>query len=148
MLKRTGEMSLGIIGVVVTFIVGLFVVIGTVGYQSSMEMIEQEMMQDPTLSAQEAEAGAWALELFSSVGWWIFCMHLIGLVIGIIAVIKLNSNAKLAGILFLVSGGAMLILTLGTSFIQSVLFIIAGIMCLVRKSPVPQKEEHTTETPL
>ncbi|QQK81375.1 DUF4064 domain-containing protein [Salicibibacter cibi] len=147
-MKRTGEMALGIIGVVITFVIGLLVVIGTIGFQSFMGMVEQEMMQDPTLSAQEAEAGAWALGMFGSFGWWIFVMHIIGLVIGIIAVIKLNSNAKLAGILFLVSGGAMLILTFGTSIIQSVLLIIAGIMCLVRKPPVSLEEEKHVETPL
>ncbi|MBB6448367.1 hypothetical protein HNR44_000316 [Geomicrobium halophilum] len=150
-MKRTGELVLGIIGVVINSIaaiIGTFMTISLqVGFDQESDLIENELMNDPNIQAEEAEAVMGMMGMFAPMGWWIVAIHVIGLILGIIALVKLKNNGKAAGILFLVAGGGMLILTLGFTLIQSILFIIAGIMCLVRKPPVSSEppEEPRTE---
>ncbi|AXF55771.1 DUF4064 domain-containing protein [Salicibibacter kimchii] len=141
-MKRTGEMILGMIGVVITFLVSLFVLFMVIGLQQAdvpqlTNIIEQELANDPNVQGQEAEEfSALVLNVMSTAGWGLLAVHAIGLVLGIIALVKLNRNAKTAGILFLIAGGELLLLTVGFSFVYAALFIIAGVMCLARKPPV------------
>ncbi|RWZ54540.1 DUF4064 domain-containing protein [Halobacillus fulvus] len=66
-------------------------------------------------------------------GWFVLAVHLAGLIAGLIAFVKIKDNPRASGILLVATGIIMLFLTLGATFIQSVLFIIAGIMCFVRQ---------------
>lgn len=152
-MKRTGEMVLGIIGVVITFLAFFLVMFTVIGVQQAdltqmTNMIEQELANDPNIPAQEAEElSAMVLGVVSSAGWWFLAVHAIGLVLGIIALVKLNRNAKTAGILFLVAGGGLLLLTVGFSFLYAALFIIAGLMCLLRKPQVKPEGGDYPEQP-
>ena len=64
----------------------------------------------------------------SGVGWVFVVLGLIALVLGIIGTIRVDKNAKLAGILFSISAVLSGIISL-----QGILLIIAAIMCFVRK---------------
>ncbi|SDI57901.1 DUF4064 domain-containing protein [Natribacillus halophilus] len=146
-MKRTAERVLAIIGIVLTslaFIFAIFMVIGQTGIEQQADLLEQQLMEEPNIQAGEAEMLVQAMIDFGSViGWWAFIVHAVGLVLGIIGLVKLINRPKTAGILFLVSGGGMLLFTMGIALIYAALFIIAGIMCLVRKPPVnlePQPE--------
>ncbi|WP_166805885.1 DUF4064 domain-containing protein [Jeotgalibacillus sp. R-1-5s-1] len=66
-------------------------------------------------------------------GWIVLAVHLAGLLAGLAALFKMKNNPKAAGVTFLITGIIMLLLTLGATLIQSVLFMIVGIMCLVRR---------------
>ncbi|MET3576052.1 DUF4064 domain-containing protein [Bhargavaea ullalensis] len=143
--KRTGEMVLGIIGIVfnVLGIIGVFLLNGFTKMISSdpafREEFEAEIWNDPTLSQSEAQS---IIDIMYSVidwmvgfGWFFIVALIISTILGVFAVVNLKKNSKLAGILFLVAGFLAGILTL-----TSILLYIAGIMCLVRKPPVAPQE--------
>lgn len=114
-MKRTVERTLGIIALSLQFLVLFF---GLLFF----------FILDSLFPEQLPKFG----ELW--FGWFALVVHLVGLVLGVIAFKLLNRDPQNAGVLFLSTGVAMLLLTLGATFIQSVLFIIIGVMCLVRKS--------------
>ncbi len=65
--------------------------------------------------------------------WVVLGIHILGFVLGIIALIILKKSPKKSGIILLATAILMLLLTIGATLIQSVLFFIVGIMCIVRK---------------
>ncbi|MBM7633128.1 hypothetical protein [Geomicrobium sediminis] len=64
--------------------------------------------------------------------WFVFAVHLIGLILLIITTFHIKKSARKAGLRLLIIGAIMLIATLGATLIQSVLFIIAGVLFIVR----------------
>ena len=139
--KRTGEMVLGIIGIVfnVLGIIGVIIMNGFTKMLSTdpafREEFEAEIWNDPTISQSEAQD---IIDIMYAVidwmvgfGWFFVVALVISTVLAVVAVINLKKNAKLSGILFLVGGFLAGIISL-----TSILFYIAGIMCLVRKPPV------------
>ncbi|EZH65261.1 hypothetical protein DH09_16590 [Bacillaceae bacterium JMAK1] len=64
--------------------------------------------------------------------WFVFAVHLIGLILVIITTIQIKKSARKAGLRLLIIGAIMLITTLGATLIQSVLFIVAGVLFMVR----------------
>ncbi len=67
-------------------------------------------------------------------GWFVFGVHIVGVFTGIIALKLLKLGNQKAAIVFLSTGIGMLILTLGATLIQSVLFIAVGVLCIVNKA--------------
>ncbi|QQK81449.1 DUF4064 domain-containing protein [Salicibibacter cibi] len=135
-MTRGGELVLGLIGVVFTLILGAFLGFIIVGFQALIRAYEQDMINDPTVPSHEVEGATTFFGFLASLGWWAFAMHIIGLILGFVALIMLKNNPTTSGILYIIAGGPMLLLSFGISLIPSVLFIIAGIRCLVRKPPV------------
>jgi len=113
-LKRTGEMTLGIIALALQLLVIILLV-------SSLAFFG---LQFPEVLSEK---------FVSWYAWFVVAVHVAGFISGVIALILLKDKPKISGIVLVATGIAMLLLTLGTTLIQSALFIIAGIMCLVRK---------------
>lgn len=82
-------------------------------------------------------------QLFGSVGWFVIVVLVISLIIGTAGMIKLHSDTKLAGILFIGAGIFSCLIS-----VPSILFYIAAILCFTRKkdqpqeSPVGKKAQH------
>ncbi len=114
-MKRTTETTLGIIALILQFLVTVL------GISIVLIMTIQFPEQLPNF-----------LELWYA--WAIMGIHLLGFALGIIALLLIKSNPRKSGILLLFTGVLMLLLTMGATLIQSILFIIIGCMCLARKT--------------
>lgn len=73
-------------------------------------------------------------DLFGSLGWLIIIVLLISLILGTAGMIKLRTDAKFAGILFIGAGIFACIISL-----SSVLFYVAAILCFTRHKNQPQE---------
>ncbi|WP_445506462.1 DUF4064 domain-containing protein [Niallia sp. 03190] len=113
-MKRTTEMVLGIIALVLQLLV---IVLGV-----SIAFL---------IGSQFPEQLPQSIELWYA--WVVLGIHILGFVLGIIALIILKKSPKKSGIILLATAILMLLLTIGATLIQSVLFFIVGIMCIVRK---------------
>lgn len=114
-MKRTPELVLGSIALGLQLLVILLVV----------PLLAFFSFQFPELTSPKFEA--W-------YAWFAVAVHIAGFFSGLVALISLKTNAKKAGIILLITGILMFFLTLGATLIQTVLFVIAGSMCLIRQS--------------
>lgn len=143
-LKRTGEITLGIIGIVfsaIGFLFGLFFLVLFRSEEFKSEMM-LETANDPNLSIEEVES---VITFFSGFGGAIIVSAILGIIIGLIAVIfiKGNKKPKAAGWLFIIGAILVGLISMGSGFISALLFLIAGIMCFVRKAPVEPSDIQT-----
>ncbi|SDK29447.1 DUF4064 domain-containing protein [Sediminibacillus albus] len=132
MVKRTGEIVLGIIGAVLFCFFTLF---GIVLFRlRNDEEFQQEMEKMLTQQSGMEKIGDFT-QIMNSGAWFLIISSLIAVILGIVAVvlIKGNKKPKTAGILFIVTAVLSFIVYLGMSLIPALLYLIAGIMCLVRK---------------
>jgi len=152
-MSRTGELALGIVSAVFTFLGTILTVIFLIGGSSVftdeafIAEFEQEIYNDPTLSEIEAQETIDIMgvffEMFTVLGWLAVATLVISLVLNIIGVVSVSKNKKpkLAGVMFIIAGVFAGILSL-----TSILLYIAAIMCFVRKPPVRTEEEYYTPT--
>ena len=152
-MSRTGELALGIVSAVFTFLGTILTVIFLIGGSSVftdeafIAEFEQEIYNDPTLSEIEAQETIDIMgvffEMFTVLGWLTVAALVISLVLNIIGVVSVSKNKKpkLAGIMFIIAG-----LFAGILSLTSILLYIAAIMCFVRKPPVSPEEEYYTPT--
>lgn len=135
-MKRTAEIVLGIIGAL-----GFAFMAALGGFmlwmQNNRDLIESEMTTgtgDPTtdFSMEEFEA---AMDMLSAGGWILLASAIAAIVLGIVAMVLLKGNKKpvIAGIIFIVTAVIVSIITTGAGVIAGLFYLIAGIMCLVRK---------------
>lgn len=163
-MSRTGEVALGIIGTILNVILLIIVTLAVFSASALnttevQNMLETEIMADPTLTPEEMELTkdiiAGGMDVFGVVGWVVVGLLLLSVILSIIAVVKVSKNKspKAAGVLFIFAG-----LLSGILLLAPILFYIAAIMCFVRKTPVhyvedpyyrnePETETHTTTTP-
>ncbi|SDE72537.1 Protein of unknown function [Bhargavaea beijingensis] len=148
--KRTVERVLGIIGLVFN-VLGIIL---TVVMNSFMKMLtndpqfqqefEAEIWNDPTLTESDAQMIIdmmyMGMDWMVNFGWFFIAALVISSVLIIVALIQLNKNVKLSGILFIIAGVLAGILSL-----TSILLYIAGTMCFVRKPPV-EKTPYDNDT--
>ncbi|MFD2762481.1 DUF4064 domain-containing protein [Lentibacillus juripiscarius] len=113
-MKRTAEITLGVIALALQLLVIILLVSLMVFFSSQFP----EMMSEKFVP--------W-------YAWFVVAVHAAGFILGVIALVLLKSKPKTAGIVLIATSIVMLLLTLGATLIQSALFIIAGIMCLARK---------------
>lgn len=149
MINRTAEKVLAIIAAVFTALgMALLLLLGFFFNVASndLEMIEQlraEIIGQGTFSLEEVDM---YMEFFNSFGVFIWigvAVTCISLVLTIIGLVKLRSQAKVAGTLFIVAG-----LINGILSLTSILLYIAGIMCITKKPPTelgPSQEEQLTD---
>ncbi|WP_158589704.1 MULTISPECIES: hypothetical protein [Clostridia] len=114
-MKRTAEITLGIIALALQ----LLIIILLVSLLSFFSFQFPEML---------------STKFASWYAWFVVAVHVTGFIFGVIALILLKDKPKISGIVLVAISIVMLILTLGATFIQSVLFIISGIMCLAKKA--------------
>lgn len=135
-MKRTAEIVLGIIGAL-----GFAFMAALGGFmlwmQNNRDLIESEMTTgtgDPTtdFSVEEFEA---AMDMLGAGGWILLASAIAAIVLGIVAMVLLKGNKKpvIAGIIFIVTAVIVSIITTGAGVIAGIFYLIAGIMCLVRK---------------
>ena len=155
-MSRTGEVVLGVVSAIFTFLSIIMTVIFIVGGSNIftdelfIAEFEQEIYNDPTLSEFEAQETidimTTIFEMFTVLGWLIVVAMIISLVLNIIGIVSVskNKNPKLAGIMFIIAG-----VFAGLLSLTSILLYIAAIMCFVRKPPVqPEEEYYTPSQPL
>ncbi|RIW38412.1 DUF4064 domain-containing protein [Bacillus salacetis] len=136
MVKRTGEIVMGIIGVVLS---ALFAIMGFFLNANSEEIrnsIQQEFSNDPTLTAEDTN---YILDMMDSMGPFLIGLGLLSSILGLIAVLLIKGNKKpiISGILFILAALIVGLGTVGIGFLPGILFLIAGIMAFVRKSKEP-----------
>ncbi|KQL58892.1 hypothetical protein AN965_02735 [Alkalicoccobacillus plakortidis] len=149
-IKRTGERVLGIIGIVLFFLGTLFLGALAVGADQGLfeeflfEMTDEnsEFVESGTEPLTEEEANA-AIEMLEMVNFGLLTAgSLIPAIAGIVAVVMVKKKPIVASILFLGSAifyGAtsFLLIALILPAIPLILYLIAGIMALVRKPKEP-----------
>jgi hypothetical protein len=136
MVKRTAEIVMGIIGIILS---GLFAVMGFILNANSgelQEIMEQEINRDPSLTAEDTN---YIMQLMDTMGPFLIGLGLISAVLGLIAVLLIKGNKKpvIAGILFILAALVVGLGTFGAGFLPGLLFLIAGIMAFVRKPKDP-----------
>lgn len=134
-MKRTAEIILGIIGAL-----GYAFMAALGGFmiwmQNNRDLMEETMTGtgDPAtdLSMEEFEG---MIDLLGAGGWVLLVSALAAIVLGIVAMVLLNGNKKpvIAGIIFIAAAVIAAIITTGVGIIAGIFYLIAGIMCLVRK---------------
>lgn len=149
--KRTGERVLGIIGLVFN-ILGVIMTLVVNSLMKSLtndpqfqQEFEAEIWNDPTLTESDAQAIVdmmyIGMDWMVSFGWFFIAALVISSILIVIALINLNKNSKLSGILFIVAG-----VLAGIISLTSILLYIAGIMCFVRKPPVEEESVYGNDT--
>ncbi|MCA1058755.1 DUF4064 domain-containing protein [Rossellomorea aquimaris] len=139
MVKRTGEVIMGIIGIVLSALFSIIGIVMNMGMSSPdvMSQIEEGMQSDPNLQDSGMTAGDMntIMEAAESMGSYLVILGIIASIIGIIAVLTIVKNRKpvLSGILFIIAALVIGLGTIGFGFIPGLLFLIAGIMAFVRK---------------
>lgn len=149
LLKRTGEITLTVIGAFLNLIgIGVFGFITVFSHTdffrlSFSEGFNEGMAEDGMEGAIDATV---VLNFLSGIGWALSLLSLLGLVAGIIAIIffKGNKRPKAASIILIITSAIIVLGTIGMGFFAFLCYLIAGIMGLVRKPPHVETEETET----
>lgn len=143
-MKRTGEIVLGVIGVI---IYAFFTMIGAlmVWIQNNQDKVRDLMGEIAKEDPEEALTPDEINETISAMGnsgWFVFGAALAIVIIGIVSLVFLKGNKrpKPAGILLIVSGVLSVFVLGELAIIGAIPYLIAGILCLLRKSPEPLDE--------
>ncbi|MBS4217855.1 DUF4064 domain-containing protein [Bacillus sp. FJAT-49711] len=146
-MKRTGEITLGIIGIilsVLTALVGMFFM-----WISKSEEIKsfvfEESLNDPTVTPEDIEL---VLNFMGGGGWALIIAAILGVILGIIGVIAIKGNKKpkLAGAMFIIGTVLVGVISFGFGFLPAILYLIAGIMCFARKPSLPSPSDEQLES--
>ncbi|WP_077305316.1 DUF4064 domain-containing protein [Terribacillus halophilus] len=137
MVKRTAEKVLVIIGAVLFLIVGGWTALGL---GASEETTTNQLTNQSDISQDQAEALS---GLMNGVSIWLIIVLVICAILGFVslAMLKNNKPAKGAGILLIITAVLGTILSVFFGFISGILYLIAGIMAIVRK-PVEQYNDR------
>lgn len=135
MVKRTGEVVMGIFAIIFSFgftVLGVLFNAGANNDEFSTSFQQSFTESDPTLTSEDADL---FLGVMQSLGTGMIWLGIIAGIIGILAVIFITKNKKpvLSGILFIVGALIIGIGTIGAGFVPGLLYLISGIMALVRK---------------
>lgn len=134
-MKRTAEIVLGIIGAL-----GYAFMAALGGFmlwmQNNRDVMEEMMTEsgDPTTDLTMDEFDT-MIDMLGAGGWIVLVSAIAAIVLGIVAMVLLKGNKKpvIAGIIFIATAVIVSITTTGLGIIAGLFYLIAGIMCLVRK---------------
>lgn len=139
MIPRKGELILSWIGnglhLLYVFLVGIFFIM-TQTSDFKNGMIQGFIEENP----EEYDFAYQTYNLMLGLGVVLIIILLILLIVSIVAAILIGKNAKVSGILLVITG----IIGLFLSFIAGALWLIAGIMLLVRK-PQTQNDQINSQ---
>ncbi|MGE8078676.1 DUF4064 domain-containing protein [Peribacillus loiseleuriae] len=143
-MKRTGEYILAIVGIllsiILTFIGILFIALKQ--NDGIRQAIEGELTNDPTITMEDLSM---VMDAIGGFGWMIIVASGIGIVLGLVSIFILKSERQtMAGVFFIITAVLVGLLSVGLGLLQAVLFLIAGIMCLVRKPKNIEKDPYVT----
>ncbi|WP_239256941.1 DUF4064 domain-containing protein [Listeria ilorinensis] len=148
MIKRTGEVTLGIIGLILAIIVqgaitiGCFVVVRITnqpdGLQSFVDNYNQAVTEYGGSISSVPDASTVLNQIHTFAGLSLVAT-IITLILAILAIIFITGNKKpvLAGFLYFFTAILVFVVTFATGFIPALLFLIAAIMSWVRKPRDP-----------
>ncbi|ANU09637.1 hypothetical protein A1A1_16550 [Planococcus antarcticus DSM 14505] len=134
-MKRTVEVVLGIIGALVyalTAALGGFMV----WLQNNRDILEESLNetaeQNTEIGTGDVEA---MIDALGTGGWLLAIASVVAVILGIVAMVLLKGNKKpmVSGIIFIATAVIVAIVTGGAGIIAGIFYVIAGIMCLVRK---------------
>ncbi|TSI08615.1 DUF4064 domain-containing protein [Lysinibacillus sp. BW-2-10] len=143
-MKRTGEKALSIISVVLNVLGVGILILTLLGSKMLMNdpMFQTELENffygsgltdaDITLGVDYMNN---LLQFISSIGWIFVLLGVVAIILAIVGAVKVNSNAKLAGILFIIA-----CVLSGIISLSGILLLIAAIMCFARKPKTPNTE--------
>ncbi|MGF3102965.1 DUF4064 domain-containing protein [Rossellomorea sp. DUT-2] len=139
MVKRTGEVVMGVIGIILSALFSIIGIVLNMGMSNPevMSQLEEGMESDPNIQNAEMTAGDLSsiINAAESTGSYLVILGIIASILGIIAVVTIVKNKKpvLSGIMFIIAALVIGLGTIGFGFVPGLLFLIAGIMALVRK---------------
>ncbi|MFI8574274.1 DUF4064 domain-containing protein [Rossellomorea aquimaris] len=139
MVKRTGEVVMGVIGIILSALFSIIGIVVNMGMSDPevMSQLEEGMESDPNVQNAEMTAGDLSsiINAAESAGSYLVILGIIASILGIIAVLTIVKNKKpvLSGIMFIIAALVIGLGTIGFGFVPGLLFLIAGIMALVRK---------------
>ncbi|WP_282137778.1 DUF4064 domain-containing protein [Rossellomorea aquimaris] len=139
MVKRTGEVVMGVIGIILSALFSIIGIVLNMGMSNPevMSQLEEGMESDPNIQNAEMTAGdiSSIINAAESTGSYLVILGIIASILGIIAVLTIVKNKKpvLSGIMFIIAALVIGLGTIGFGFVPGLLFLIAGIMALVRK---------------
>lgn len=136
-MKRTGEVILTTIALFFTYLGTIL--ISTVLLFSNLDEIrklfQEDYVKEETLPVTFESIDAF-LNLFISLRWLVLLTVIVGTVLGTLSLYYFvgNRNPRAASILAIVSAVIIPLGTLLSGFIPAILFLIAGVMGLMRKT--------------
>ncbi|KMY51312.1 DUF4064 domain-containing protein [Peribacillus loiseleuriae] len=143
-MKRTGEYILAIVGILLSIIltfIGIFF-IALKQNDGIRQAIEGELTNDPTITMEDFSM---VMDAIGGFGWMIIVASGIGIVLGLVSIFILKSERQtMAGVFFIITAVLVGLLSVGLGLLQAILFLIAGIMCLVRKPKNIEKDPYVT----
>lgn len=146
-LKRTAEIVLAVIGLLFTLIGAGFTTFITslTRLDAFQEGFQEGYYEDLPPGTYESGEAMFVLNILSGFGWLIVAVYVIGAILGVISLIFFigNKKPKPASIIMIVAALLVGIGTLITGFVPALLYLIAGIVGLVRKDPPVNEEEST-----
>ncbi|KYC63310.1 MAG: DUF4064 domain-containing protein [Heyndrickxia coagulans] len=136
-MKRTAEIILSVIGAVLNGLAAILVIFMTMTMKSQSFIDEMEAQMKSGATIREADFQT-VLHTIQALGWGIAVVLIIGTVIGIVAAVQLRNNKrpKLSGILLIIDALLVFFFTVGFGVLPALLYLIAGILSLVRKPPI------------
>ncbi|MBS4198848.1 DUF4064 domain-containing protein [Bacillus sp. FJAT-49732] len=143
-MKRTAEVTLGIIGIILsalTALVGMFFM-WISDSEDLKSFVMEESLNDPAVNPDDIDL---ALSFILGAGWALIIAAILGIILGVIGVItvKGNNKPKLAGFMFIIGAILVGVISFGFGFLPALLYLIAGIMCFARKPVEPNpSDEH------
>ncbi|MGD6776397.1 DUF4064 domain-containing protein [Sutcliffiella horikoshii] len=139
-MKRTAEIVMTVIAVIISGLTALFGVLMNLGMSDPefAEVMEDEMAADPTMGEMDMTA---FMDILALAGPTMVTVGLVSLVLGVIGIIAIKGNKKpvLAGIMLILAALVIGIGTIGFGFIPAILYLIAGIMAFARKPKVTEQ---------
>ncbi|MBU0438662.1 DUF4064 domain-containing protein [Staphylococcus succinus] len=146
MIKRTIERVLSWIGIALQLIgvVAMALFLPLMGNSDFKDTVVQSMQeQDSSFTKQDSTE---ILDILSSLITFGLVFSIIVLIIAIIAATLIGKKAKLAGVLLIIAG----VVSILGNWINAILWIVAGIMLLVRKPKNDNDDNkvHTQENDL
>lgn len=141
-MKRTGEIVLTIIGACLFAFITLFgfIFLGLGDNDEFATEMENVAATDPALTGVDM---GMITDMVVAGGWYFIIVGLLAIILGIVSLVLLKGNKrpKAAGIILIIVAVLSTLATFLLSIIASILYLIAGILCLVRK----EKENYNPE---
>lgn len=143
MLKRTAEKVMGIIGVVLIALIGAFS--GVMLALTGNEEIRTEMIK--VMSSNQNISGTDAIATIDGIFTFLLWGSVISVILALIALFTLKKNARaiLSGIFFILAAISTAISATLLGTIPAILFLITGILALVKKPENTVQPNQTFE---
>lgn len=153
-MKRTAERVLGIIGSILLgigtlLIISLIVALGNPEVRAEIDSILLEESPDPELqlSGEEVNEMNVMLDAFAEGGGIVIVIgYVIAVILAVVATILVKKKTILSGVFFLLAAVIPLFVLWFMAIIPSILFIIAGLLALIRKAPPEQPQAEPLNT--